>query len=201
MFDYGGEGQSKWRQDYNSSGLANPGRLANTVRIKRYKNQGGNPAVLIYSTMPKVQAAFDAGATIVVHGKKGALVPNPDVWPAKRVARPSGRGGVTTFQVAVRRFGDLQFVPTPGHAHLVGVFLAKLGATGRRVARRLRNQARNGRIVVFYVIENPRLPRALHGPEIRRRIQANANSRVVQLYQSRFQAGMSGQRLLPGPDQ
>lgn len=199
VFDFGGELQGKWRQDFAQSGLANAGRLGKTVRLKRYRNSGLDPAVLVYSTMPKVTAAFEAGATITVNGKLGALVPNPDVWPGRRVRRPSGRGSsTTTFQVAVRRFGDLQFVATPGHGDLVGVYLAKLSGTGRRAARRLSAHARGGRIVVFYVMHEPRLPKALHGAEIRRRARANAPGRIQQLFVQHFEAA-DGPRLLTGP--
>jgi hypothetical protein len=168
--------QSKWRQDFASSGLARGEVLAKTVRLRVYKNNGLNPAAVVYSTAPRIVAAFEAGAVVTVHGKKGALYPNPEVWGG-RIRRPSGRGGssVSTFDIAKRRFGDLQFIPSKGGGKLVGVFVAKVDRAGRaqgkfrRAGIRATKRGLVDRVVVFFVLHEPRLPRLLRGNVIRAR--------------------------------
>lgn len=175
--DYAAAFQSKLRQDLASSRLARGGDLSKTWRRRMYRNQGLNPAALVYSTMPAVVSAFEEGATITVQdGKQGSLFPNPDVW-GRRLRRPSGRGAkqTSTFAMGVRRFGALQFIPTPGNGKQVGVYVAKLDR-GHRAQGRFRKAGvralRTGtfdRVVVFFVLKEPRLPLLLKGKVIRAR--------------------------------
>lgn len=106
-----GNWQGKFRQDIASSGLARGSQLAKTWRSRIYPRPTTHtlsPSGIIYSTMPKVVLAFEQGAVITVHGKRGALVPNPEVWGG-RLRRPAGRGAASTstFDVAKRAFGKL----------------------------------------------------------------------------------------------
>lgn len=168
--------QSKLRQDLTSSHLARGGDLSKTWRKRFYPNQGLNPAALVYSTMPAVIRAFEDGAVITVNGKRGALYPNPDVWGG-RVRRPSGRSAksVSTFDVAKRRFGALQFIPAKNGGKLVGVFVAKVDRAARSQGKirkagvRALNKGHFDQVVVFWVLHEPRLPRLLRGSVIRER--------------------------------
>lgn len=203
LFEYAGEVQAKWRQDFAQSRLRGGDRLGKTVRVKRYRNDGLDPAAVVYSAIPAIVRAFEEGAAVTVaDGKKGALVPNPDVWGKDRVRRPRGRNAkaTSTFAVGVQKFGPLQYVATPGHGDLIGIYLAKLSAGGPRTAKRLATQARRGRVVVFYVIHEPRLPQMLRGQEIRRRAARDSDDRVQVLFDKRIEAGPgAGPALLEGP--
>lgn len=61
LFDYAGDTQTKWRQDVAQSGLRNAGRMTKTIRVRKYKNRGLNPAAQVYSTFPILQRAFEQG--------------------------------------------------------------------------------------------------------------------------------------------
>lgn len=208
MADTAQEWQSKLRQDLASSGLARGVDLQKTWRMKVYApGQTMKPAALIYSTMPKVVMAFEKGATVTVNGKRGALVPNPAVWGEGRVRRPSGRSakGVSTFAVALRRFGGLQFIPTRGNGKLVGVFVAKLdkgltkkGARRKAGVRALKS-GKFDRLVVFWVVHEPRLPRLLRGNVIRERAEREAPAQLERRFLANMNSIGRGQAALPGP--
>ncbi|HYD26973.1 DUF6441 family protein [Brevundimonas sp.] len=204
--------QSKLRQDFASSRLARGAELQKTWRVRFYPagaKETLNPAALVYSTMPQVTMAFEKGATVTVNGKKGALVPNAAVWGEGRVRRPSGRASksVSTFDVALRRYGGLQWIPTPGNDDLVGVFVAKLdkglSRTGKRRKAGVRalRKGEYDREVVFWVIHEPRLPRLLRGDVIRRRTERDAPDEIARRFIAAFERDQGGvQARLTGPE-
>lgn len=202
--------QSKLRQDLASSRLSRGSELQKTWRVQVYPKGARetlNPAALVYSTMPQVVMAFEKGATVTVNGKKGALVPNPEVWGEARIRRPSGRGAksVTTFQTALRRYGSLQWIATPGNGDLVGVFVAVLSKKPTKTGRRRKaspTALRKGdveRAVVFWVIKDPRLPRLLRGNVIRQRTERDAPAEIARRFVAAFERN-EGQALLTGPE-
>jgi hypothetical protein len=202
--------QSKLRQDVASSGLARGDKLQKTWRRRMYPRRNVEtlgPAVLVYSTMPRIVAAFEQGAEIIVHGKRGALVPNPEVWRG-RVKRPAGRGAKaeTTFAVAQRAFGKLQFIATPGHDDLAGIYLARVEggrpAGKRRRAAGVRALGRrvDDRVVVFWVMTGRRLPRLLKGNVIRARAVASAPADIARNYKTALEAAFAGTLRLTGPE-
>jgi len=196
--------QAKWRFDVGASGLANAGALEKTVRRKLYRNNGLNPAALVYSTMPAVELAFEQGAVIRVHGKLGALYPDPGVWGG-RVRRPSGKSAraSTLFAMGVRKFGNLQFIPTRGRGKQIGVFVAKLdrahlanGVRRKAGVRALRNKAFET-VVVFRVLREPRLPRLLRGDVIRARTARDFPGDYQRAFDRRLAEADRGPALLP----
>ncbi len=207
-----GNWQGKLRQDLAASGLARGAQLAKTWRMRVYPRPGTHtlsPAGVIYSTMPKVVLAFEQGATVTVHGKRGALVPNPEVWGG-RLRRPAGRGAAATssFDVAKRAFGKLQFVASKssGGGKLLGFFIAEV-EHGRQASRRRRSAGVRGKIgrktdqvVVFWVLHEPRLPRLLHGGVIRTRFNASAPGEAAGHFVIGMQKAIAGASFqLTGP--
>ncbi|MCZ4109538.1 DUF6441 family protein [Brevundimonas diminuta] len=204
LFDYAVDTQAKWRQDVAQSGLRNAQRLTKTIRVRKYKNSGLNPAAQVFSTFPILQRAFEQAT--VVRSPEGhfLLIPNPDVWPNGRVVRPSRNGGqrTNTLALAEQRFGKLRLIYRPGKAGLLvaearssasrpGTF-KKASATALRTGRGLTT------IVVFYVVKEARLPRMLRGSVIRDRARANASREIDRRFIRYFQQG-SSVPLLTGP--
>ncbi|ADL00696.1 DUF6441 family protein [Brevundimonas subvibrioides] len=182
------EVQGKWRQDIGQSGLRNAGALTKTIRLRRYKNQGLNPAVLVYSNFPIIQRAFEANT--VIRSKSGFYlpIPNPDVWPGGRVARPKRNGGQrsNTIALAEQRFGKLRFVYRPGKASLLVAEVRESAARPGTFRRASATAQRTGRglvtIVVFFLVREARLPRLLRGRVIRDRARQNADRGVEQRF-------------------
>lgn len=202
LFDFAEEFQAKWRADVQQSGLARAGLLANTVRLKRYKNNGKRPAALVYSSFPVIQAAFEASITITAKSGKYLLVPNPDVWPGGRLRRPRGGGGQSfSFETAVRRFGELHFIRRPGKASLLVAEVRassttsgfrKASATARRTGKGLMS------IIVFFLVRKARTPKLLHGATLRDRARRDAPTRIQALFNRRLDE-LTNQRQLAGP--
>ena len=175
--DIGGDLQSGWRSDIESSGLARGPILSRTVRLKFYRNSGLDPAVLVYSNFPIIQRAFERAQTIRARDGRFLLVPNPDVWPGGRIRRArstSAQGD--SLEVARSRFGALTFVPPRnGRAGLVLAEARYSERTGRfSRARKTRTDAYAGgavTVVVFFVVRQTRSPRLLKGDVIRRRAE------------------------------
>lgn len=204
LFDYAGDTQTKWRQDVAQSGLRNAGRMTKTIRVRKYKNQGLNPAAQVYSTFPILQRAFEQATTVRSPNGHFLLIPNPDVWPSGRVPRPGGRSGQrnNTLAIAEAKFGKLRLIYRAGQASLLvaearssasrpGTF-RKASATAMRTGRGLTT------IVVFYLVKEARLPRMLRGNVIRERAQRNAAAAVDKLFVRYFeQPGTPA--LLSGP--
>lgn len=204
LFEYAQETQTKWRQDVAQSGLKNAQRLTKTIRLRKYKNQGLNPASQVFSTFPILQRAFEQAT--VVRSKQGFFlpIPNPDVWPSGRVSRPSRNGGqrTNTIAIAEQRFGPLQFIYRPGKASLLvaqvrgsasrpGTF-RKASATAMRTGNGLQT------IVVFFLVKEAKLPRMLRGSVIRDRASRGAASAVDRLFIRHFESAGTTQ-LLTGP--
>lgn len=204
LFDYAVDTQTKWRQDVEQSGLRNAGRLTKTIRLRKYKNRGLNPAAQVYSNFPIIQRAFEQATTVRSPNGHFLLIPNPDVWPSGRVPRPGGRSGQrnNTLAIAEQRFGPLRMVYRPGKASMLvaearssasrpGTF-RKASATALRTGRGLTT------IVVFFLVKEARLPRMLRGSVIRERALRNANAAVDRLFTRYFQqSGATAQ--LTGP--
>jgi hypothetical protein len=207
--DVAGDYQVKLQQDFVQSHLGRGAQLSKTWRRKVYRNKGLNPAALLFSSMPAVVQAFEEGATITVNGKRGALYPNPEVWGG-RIKRPTGRGAraASTFAIGKRRFGALQFIPTKGSSKLVGVFVAKLDRVQRGQGRfrkagvRALKKGLFDNVVVFWVLHEPRLPKLLHGREIRARFARNFPGDMQHAFDRRLAETENGPRLIPaGVDQ
>ena len=205
VFTAGGEFQSKLRLDVAGSRLARAAQLQKTWRLREYANSGLNPAVLIYSSFPLVQLAFEAGALIRSSHGFFLPIPNPDVWPTGRVPRPRrrGPGRSTTIAIAEQRFGPLRFIYRPGKASLLvaevresasrpGSF-RKASDTARRTGRGLAT------IIVFFLVKQAKLPKLLHGAEIRRRAERDFPARVGQLFPRYFEAADGAPLQLAGP--
>lgn len=170
VFAFTDEIQEEWRGDVQGSGLRNTGVLTKTIRSRHYRNSGLNAAGLVYSNFTIIQRAFEADT--VVRSPKGAflLIPNPDVWPDRRVRLPPGRGGrTTTLRVAERAFGKLRMVYLKGEP-------------SRLVATRGGEE-----VVVFFLVKQARLPRMLRGKDIRARAERRAPDRVQQLFVDYFE--------------
>lgn len=91
------------RDDVSSAGLGD--RLARTWQLKVYRNNGRNPAALVYSKAPKIISAYARGATIVATGGRRLLALPTDNVPKKR------QGQSLTPREVESRFGrKLRFV-------------------------------------------------------------------------------------------
>lgn len=171
--------QDNWRADMEGSGLAKAGILSRTIRKTVYRNQGLDPASVIYSNFPVIQMAFERAETIRARNGRFLLVPNPAVWPGGRLRRPrSNAAGVDAVQTARARFGELTFVPPrAGRAGLVLAQAKFSEKTGRfRKAKANQSGAYTGAvatIVVFFVVRQARQPKMLRGAAIRRRAEAS----------------------------
>lgn len=185
LFDYAAEEvQTKWRQDVAQSGLRNAGALTKTIRLRKYRNTGLDPAVLVYSNFPIIQRAFEAGS--IVRSKSGFFlpIPNPDVWPSGRVPRPRRNAGQrsNTIAIAEQRFGKLRFVYRAGKASLLVAEVRESSARPGTFRRASATAQRTGRglvtIVVFFLVKEARLPRLLRGNVIRERARRNANQGI-----------------------
>lgn len=204
VFDYAADTQSKWRQDVEQSGLANASRLTKTIRTRKYKNQGLNPAAQIFSTFPVLQRAFEQATTVRSPNGLFLLIPNPDVWPRGRVARPGGRGGQrnNTLAVAEARFGRLRLVYRPGKASLlvatVRTSASRPGTFRMASPKALMSGMGLATIVVFFLVKEARLPRMLRGSVIRERAMRNADAAVDRLFLRYFERS-GGTALLSGP--
>lgn len=196
LWDFAAEEvQTKWRQDIAQSGLRNAGALTKTIRLRKYPNQGLNPAVLVYSNFPIIQRAFEAGT--VVRSRDGLYlpIPNPAVWPGGRVARPKRNGGQrsNTIALAEQRFGKLRFVYRPGKASLLVAEVRESAAKPGTFRRASATAMRTGRglvtIVVFFLVREARLPRLLRGNVIRERARRNADHGVDQRFVRYFERG------------
>jgi len=204
LFDYAEDTQAKWRQDVAQSGLRNAQRMTKTIRVRKYRNRGLNPAAQVYSTFPILQRAFEQATTVRSPNGHFLLIPNPDVWPSGRVPRPGGRGGQrnNTLSVAEQKFGPLRLVYRAGKASMLvaearssasrpGTF-RKASATSLRTGRGLTT------IIVFFLVKEARLPRMLRGNVIRERAQRNAAAAIDRLFVRHFEQP-GGQALLSGP--
>lgn len=204
LFDYAGDTQAKWRQDVAQSGLRNAGRLTKTIRLRKYRNRGLNPAAQVYSTFPILQRAFEQATTVRSPNGHFLLIPNPEVWPRGRVPRPGGRSGQrqNTLAQAEARFGKLRLVHRQGRPSLLvaearasntqaGSF-RKASATALRTGRGLTT------IVVFFLVKEARLPRMLRGSVIRERAERNAAAAIDRLFVRYFEQP-GGPALLTGP--
>lgn len=206
LFEYTSEVQSMWRQDVAQSGLKNAQRLTKTIRVRRYKNGGLDPAAQVYSTFPIIQRAFEQAT--VVRSKSGAYlpIPNPDVWPSGRVSRPSRNGAqrTNTIALAEQRFGPLRFVYRPGKASLLVAEVrgsnSRPGSFRRASATAMRTGNGLTTIIVFFLVREAKLPRMLRGSVIRDRARRNASGAVDRLFVRYFEQD-TGPRLLTGPDQ
>ncbi|MBX9707048.1 MAG: hypothetical protein K2X61_03845 [Caulobacteraceae bacterium] len=196
LFDFAAEEvQSKWRQDIAQSGLRNAGALTKTIRLKRYRNQGLNPAVVVYSNFPIIQRAFEAQT--IVRSRSGFYlpIPNPDVWPTGRVPRPRRNGGQrdNTIAIAEQRFGPLRFVYRPGKASLLVAEVRESNARPGSFRRASETARRTGRglvtIVVFFLVREARLPRLLRGNVIRDRARRNADAGIDRRFVRYFEQG------------
>lgn len=203
IFDYAATLQGKWRQDVAQSGLRNAQRLTRTIRLSKYKNDGLNPASLVFSNFPLLQRAFEQSTT--VRSKEGhwLVIPNPDVWPNGRVARQGGRGvrkKESTVGIAERRFGPLRFVYRPNGVSLLVTDARKSRTkvgTYRYASATATKRGNVETIVVFFVVKEARLPRMLRGNVIRNRAERDAPTEIDRLFVRYFEQG--GQRFLTGP--
>lgn len=216
FFEYGGDLQGKWRRDVEASRLANGARAAKTIRLARYKNKGLNPATLVYTTWPKVMAAFERGGTIRAPAGKMFIMPNPEVWPGGRVrqaSRSAGAGwsGSHELQAAKARFGDLRFVPPisgrPGMLVAEAIYSEKTGRF-RRDRRKDRDTARGEgvrfakgatTVVVFFLTREFRQPRLLRGNVIRARAERDAPESINRLFIRNMERG-DAPLALPAPE-
>ena len=196
LFDFAAEDvQAKWRQDIAQSGLRNAGALTKTIRLRKYKNQGLNPAVLVYSNFPIIQRAFEASTLVRSRSGFYLPIPNPDVWPGGRVARPKRNGGQrsNTIALAEQKFGKLRFVYRPGKASLLVAEVRESSARPGTFRRASATTQRTGRglvtIVVFFLVKEVRLPRLLRGNVIRERARRNADHGVDQRFIRYFEQG------------
>lgn len=199
LFQFAQETQLKLRHDVASSGLARGASLTKTWRIRTYRNRGDNPAAIVYSTWPKVVAAFENGATIKATDGKWLAIPNPAVW-GKRARRTKG---VSLVAQAEKRFGKLRFVPVPGKNGL-GLLVANVRkGRGQRGGYRLPSATalRKGDFEsqpIFFMVKEARLPRLLKGREVRRRAERDMQSRVGLLFVQFFEQG-AARASLSGP--
>ena len=185
--------QTKWRQDIAQSGLRHAERLTKTIRLRKYKNRGLNPAAQVYSNFPIIQRAFEQAT--VVRSTQGFFlpIPNPDVWPGGRVVRPSRNGAQrsNTIALAEQRFGPLRFVYRPGKASLLVAEVrgsaTRPGSFRKASATALRTGNGLVTIVVFFLVKEARLPRMLRGSVIRDRAARNADAAVDRLFVRYFE--------------
>lgn len=196
LFDFAAEDvQTKWRQDIAQSGLRNAGALTKTIRLRKYKNQGLNPAVLVYSNFPIIQRAFEASTLVRSRSGFYLPIPNPDVWPSGRVARPKRNAGQrsNTIALAEQKFGKLRFIYRPGKASLLVAEVRESAARPGTFRRASATAQRTGRglvtIVVFFLVREARLPRLLRGNVIRERARRNADQGVDQRFVRYFEQG------------
>ena len=205
LFDYAGDQvQAKWRQDVAQSGLRNAARMTKTIRLRKYKNRGLNPAAQVYSTFPILQRAFEQATTVRSPNGHFLLIPNPDVWPTGRVPRPGGRSGQrnNTLAIAEARFGKLRLIYRAGKASLLvaeaRASASRPGSFRKASATALRTGNGLTTIVVFYLVKEARLPRMLRGSVIRERAQRNASAAIDKLFIRYFEQPGT-QALLSGP--
>lgn len=204
LFDYASDLQAKWRQDIAQSGLANAARLTKTIRVRNYRNRGMNPASQVFSNFPIIQRAFEQATTVRSKDGNWLLIPNPDVWPGGRVARPSRNGAqrTNTLALAEQRFGKLRFVYRPGKTSLLVAEVRSSASQPGRFKMASATAMRTGvgltTIVVFFLVKEARLPRMLRGSVIRERAARNAGAEVDRRFIRYFQqAGTTP--LLKGP--
>lgn len=206
LFDYAVETQTKWRQDIAQSGLRNAERLTKTIRLRKYKNQGLNPASQVFSNFPIIQRAFEQST--MVRSKQGFFlpIPNPDVWPGGRVVRPSRNGAQrsNTIALAEQRFGPLRFIYRPGKASLLVAEVrgsaTRPGSFRKASATALRTGNGLVTIVVFFLVKEARLPRMLRGSVIRERAARNADAAVDRLFIRYFEQPSAPLQLTGGSD-
>lgn len=203
VFDYSATLQSKWRQDVAQSGLRNAQRMTRTIRLNKYKNDGLDPATLVFSNFPLLQRAFEQSTTVRSKEGNWIIIPNPDVWPQGRIRRGGGKRAnksETSFAIAERRFGPLRWVRlAPDRAMLVANARKSRTKTGayRYASATALKRGNVEEIVVFFVVKEARLPRMLRGNVIRNRAERDAPSEIDRLFVRYFEQG--GPRLLTGP--
>lgn len=202
IFEYAGDFERIWRHDVESSGLARAGAMAKTVRTRRYKNRGGNPAALVYSSYPLLQRAFEQAGTVTAKDGKWLALPNPKVWGAGRVKRP--KGGASIVALGVARFGKLKFVPIRGRNGLALLVADLRQGRGKRGGYRKLTEAAQRRgdyesIAVFFLVKSTRKSKRLHGAELRRRAERDAPAKVAALYEKHMIRLEQGQGQLGGP--
>ncbi|WP_312126564.1 DUF6441 family protein [Brevundimonas sp.] len=204
LFDFAGTLQDKWRVDVAQSGLRNAVRMAKTVRLRRYPNQGLDPAALVYSSFPLLQRAFEQATTVRSKNGLWLVVPNPEVWPQGRVRRQGGRGArqrESTVGIAERRFGKLRFVYRPNGASWLVADARKSrtrAGTYRYASATAKQRGNVEEVIVFYVVREARLPRMLRGNVIRDRARRDADATIDRLFVKYFERG-SAPNLLTGP--
>ena len=202
IFEYAQETQTKWRQDILASGLSNAQKLAKTVRVKRYPNEGMNPAAQVYSTFPLIQRAFEQGEIIRSRDGNWLTIPNPDVWPGGRVRRQGGRGvreRESSVGIAERRFGPLRFIYNPHGASMLVTDARRSktkAGTFRYASATATRRGNVETIVVFFLVKQARLPRMLRGKVIRDRAARNADASIERLFARHFEQAAAGPALL-----
>ena len=187
--------QAKLRQDLAASRLARGAALSKTWRRATYPKAGVQtlePAALVWSTMPLIQAAFEQGDEVKSPNGSLLTVPNPAVWPDLRVRRrnASQSGGRrderTSVEIAEERFGPLRFIPArAGRAALLVAEVTESKAGALRGASATRRRTGRGvqTVIVFFLVKDTRLPRLLKGSEIRRRAQRDMPGRIQQRFE------------------
>lgn len=205
VFDFTDETQSKLKQDFNQSGLRRANDLAKTWHARHFRNNGDNPAGLVYSSMPLVVQAFEAGATIKSQHGNYLVVPNPEVWPTGRAAQRRRGGKANTVAIGEARFGPLQFVYRPGPvSYLVATVRASSTQPGafRKASGRASKSGKGlVTIVVFFLMKETHLKHRLHGNVIRDRAKRDMQSRINQLYVRHLNDDRDTPALLTGPSQ
>lgn len=196
----------KLRYDFQSSGIANAGRLRGAAwrRTEIYgKGRSLEPAAWIHSKLPVVVTAFEKGQVIRARGAKGFLIPNPDVWPGGRARFGRGRKLGDLWALATARFGPLRVVKRPGRTTLVVAEVresAKRPGTFRKASASAMLRSSQGKasglqtVVVFVIAREFKQPRLLHGNVIRARAGRDAPRRMNHLFLKYFAAMGEGHR-------
>lgn len=154
------DAQQSWRRQILFAGLGN--RLPKTVRFKVYKNNGYDPAFVVFTKAPKLIRAFDRGVTIRPRRGKYLAIPTENA-PKKGV----GSARRSTFQAKAsprnfpeHRFGKLRFIQGRGGRNPVLVadglqktYSRKTGAVrGYKKASKRTVKRRQQESVVMYVL-------------------------------------------------
>jgi len=179
MKDWGQEVQSRWRSDILQSGLRNAGRMSKTIRTRTYANGGLDPAVVVRSSYPLLQKAFEDAPVVQSSHGLWLTIPNPEVWPDGRVRRSGGRGQArqTSVAIAERRFGPLRFIYNPKGASMLVTDARrsrKRDGTFRFASPTAKRRGNVEQIVVFFLVKSARLPRMLRGRVIRDRAKRDS---------------------------
>ncbi|MGN7613041.1 DUF6441 family protein [Magnetococcales bacterium HHB-1] len=150
------------RKQVISAGLGR--RVANTWRSREYKNQGFNPAALVWSKAPHIIKAFDKGALIKSQDGFWLAIPTENA-PKRGVDRKR----ITPSNFPESRWGPLRFVYRKNGPSLLVVDSVRINKTGR-VGRRAKGGAytKTGRMkkgmttaIMFILVPQVKMPKKL----------------------------------------